>query len=338
MSKRWFVLAAVTAAFFSVCSQQQQQSTSANGAAASIASNNEPSALWLARLNAYRAATGLPAVSEDTSLTKSDLKHARYLVKNFKEGQQMGGWVHHEDPSSPLYTREGDTAGQTSDVIAPFKGSIDPADALDSWLTAPFHALAMIDPELKKAGYGQYCENGVCAAVLNVGRDEKWARNAARLNLNQDPDRQLQEDPYVRTVEVAKHVLSSPVEFPPDGSTVTKNSFPGREWPDPLSACPDYSAPAGLPIVASFGTGFNPEISDYALTCNGQKREACLITPESYTSPDQAQKEVASGNLKLYAAVLLIAREPLPMGSSCTVSLTRDRTPHSWTFKVAPKG
>lgn len=42
-------------------------------------------------------------------------------------GSQVGGWVHHEEPSNPLYTREGDTAGQTSDVIAPFKGSIDPA-------------------------------------------------------------------------------------------------------------------------------------------------------------------------------------------------------------------
>lgn len=84
MPKRWFVLVAVTVAFLSACSQQQQQSTPANEAAASIASRKEPSALWLAGLNAYRATTGLRAVSEDLSLTQSDLKHARYLVKNLK--------------------------------------------------------------------------------------------------------------------------------------------------------------------------------------------------------------------------------------------------------------
>lgn len=195
----------------------------------------------------------------------------------------------------------------------------------------------MLDPELKQAGYGQYCQNGVCAAVLNVGRGENWVRNATRLNLHRDAERQIQEAPSIEWVSVPERVLPSPVEFPPDGKTVTKNTFPGHEWPDPLAACSGYVAPAGLPIVASFATGFSPVISDYALSCNGNKLEACLITPDSYANADESQQKAASGDLRMYAAILLIPREPLPNNSTCTVTVTRDRTPHSWNFKVEPR-
>lgn len=320
------------------CSTVPREATPTTDAVStSVGKDNSSTSEWLARLNAYREATGLSPVANNTALTAADLKHARYLVKNYTEGRSVGAWAHEEDTSNPWYSREGEDAGHTSDVIAPSRGQIDPDDALDSWLTAPFHALAILDLELKEAGYGEYCENEVCAAVLNVGRGESWVRNAVRLNLHQDPERQLQEDPAIRWVSVPQRVLPSPVEFPPNGKTVTKNTFPGHEWPDPLAACPGYVAPAGLPIVASFGTGFSPVISDYSLTCNGKQREACLITADSYFSTDERQQKAASGDLRMYAAIFLIPREPLPNDSNCTVSVTRDRTPHSWSFKVEPR-
>jgi uncharacterized protein YkwD len=302
--------------------------------AVSLGSRNA-TAEWLALFNADRQASGLSPVVSDEQLSSADLQHARYLVKNFPEEKKIGDWVHKEDSANPLYTREGETAGQTSDVLVHRGPPLEPGEALDWWLSAPFHALSMLDPELKKAGYGQYCEDGHCAAVLNVGRDLSWLRNAQRLNRNRQDDRRPWYDREWTDV-IAKEVFPKPVVFPADRRTVGKNYFSGREWPDPLSACPGYTAPAGLPIVASFGAGFVPEISDYSLVCDGEKRGVCLITAESYSNPDPNTTDDARAGLTLYAAAFMIPRQPLPRGASCKASIARERQEYTWTFDVAP--
>src|SRR5882724_11789100 len=38
---------------------------------------------WLARINYYRAMAGLERVSQDSKMSDGDVKHARYMVKNY---------------------------------------------------------------------------------------------------------------------------------------------------------------------------------------------------------------------------------------------------------------
>jgi uncharacterized protein YkwD len=286
---------------------------------------------WLARLNSYRRATGLKAVTQNQAQSAADLKHARYLVKNFKPNSSLGIEMHEEDESNRWFSREGRRAGQTSDVIAPSSGAIDESEAIDTWLSAPFHALPMLDPDLLEAGFGLYCENQVCAAVLNVGRGENWRKRQKLVAVAVDSDTGTET---MLTGE--SRVLEHPIEYPPPGSTISDGQFNGMEWPNPLSACPGYLAPSGLVILISFGTEFDPAIGEASLSTEGRPVESCLVTALSYKNPDLTQTNSAHGNLHLYAAAFLIPREPLRPGKY-DVSISKDQQPYKWSFAVEPK-
>ncbi len=289
---------------------------------------------WLERLNAYRRAVGLRPVNEDRAESDGDLKHARYLVKNFQPGVNPGAEAHLEKEGSPWFTHEGSRAGQTSDVIPPSNGLFDDDTAIDGWLGAPFHALPMLDPDLTQAGFGRYCENGVCAAVLNVGRGGRW-RHGQKLVLETVEDDNGDEK---HVLGIAPRTLNRPIEFPPPDSTISGGSFNGMEWPNPLLACPGYQPPTGTVIIASFGSAFVPTVTSASISTGGTPLELCLVTSENYKSPDKGETASGKGNLKLYAAALLIPRRPLESGKTYDVSVTEDQTEYHWSFKIEPKG
>ena len=93
-------------------------------------------------------------------------------------------------------------------------------------MSAPFHRLSMLNPRLHSASLGNWCEGAVCVVTLNVtaGAD-KIERDTA---------------------------LPTPIKFPGPDSTLIMNSSEG-EWPDPLTACPGYTTPSGLPITLQVG-------------------------------------------------------------------------------------
>lgn len=293
---------------------------------------------WLARLNGYREAAGLRAVKENRSFSEGDFKHARYLVKN-GVGFAAGGAAHSEDEANPWYTREGLEAAQTSDVIPPGGSAFGDEDAIDLWLSAPFHALPMLDPDLGEAGFGKYCENGQCAAALRVGRDESWSRNPAHsASLSHfDPERHLHDNPYVYEVPVATHALASPIEFPPDGAVISGGFFDGKEWPAPLAPCAGYRPPTGAAITLQLGTEVEPQVTAHSFARDGETLKHCIFDASSYANPDPSQAKAAKGILKLMGAVVLIPREPLIPGVTYSVSITARGTTHAWSFSVASK-
>src|SRR5882724_10929430 len=103
---------------------------------------------WLKAVNVYRAQAKLPPVTEDPDLSRSDLLHARYSVRN----QVL---VHSEDPNLPEYTVEGDRAAHASNGAQ----ARSEKDAVDQWMQAPFHALGILDPRLKTVGFGLYTDH-----------------------------------------------------------------------------------------------------------------------------------------------------------------------------------
>jgi hypothetical protein len=149
---------------------------------------------WLTLLNQYRGLAHLSPVVEDPRLSKADSLHAEYLVRNFPEAIRSGGGVgaeaHREDSRRPHYTDEGALAASGSlanEWVVPSRTSKERADDLskpyliyplsesaapdwnvDGWLSVPLHRPQILNPLLKKVGYGMYCAGGLCAACLDV--------------------------------------------------------------------------------------------------------------------------------------------------------------------------
>jgi hypothetical protein len=101
----------------------------------------------IARINALRAANGIPGVVEDPALSVACQAHARYMAIN-------GGWdrraPHDEKVSKPGYSPDGADAARHSLLAGP-DGWRDP----HPWATAPFHRRQMLDPGLTRTGYGE---------------------------------------------------------------------------------------------------------------------------------------------------------------------------------------
>ncbi len=182
---------------------------------------------WLKRVNYYRAMAKLPPVVEDPTLSKGDLAHATYLVKNYRdkiEHSGLGAEMHTEDPAVPGFTREGLEAAKGSVMdewympggAGAYGGAdaSDPAEwtserapgspewSIDGWMSLPFHRMPLLNPRLASAGFGMFCEDAVCAAGLNL-------LNGSRRRISSGDS-------------------ISPIEFPPDGATIAMRSFAER--------------------------------------------------------------------------------------------------------------
>jgi uncharacterized protein YkwD len=274
---------------------------------------------WLGALNNYRRLAGLAPVTDASVLSNGDRLHARYLVKNYapdiKAGTSLGVTMHSEDPKNRWYTPEGFRAARSSDIDDWWDSSGHRASswAIDSWMAGPFHRLWILNPGLRAAGYGEYCEDRVCVAALNIGTD------AALL-------------------PVAAAPLRGAIEFPPDRSTVGLRYTEG-EWPDPLTACPGYAPPAGLPITLQLGANVPVKFSSYSLVRTGTvsgSLEACGFDAATYVNPDAAAQKGARDILRALGAMVIVPRVPLEPGASYKVSVDANGRSYDWSFSTKP--
>ena len=215
-----------------------QSSASAAANRESPGGSNAPSATepeWLALLNWYRKLSGLKPVSEDSKLSAGDEAHVRYLLTNYSEalrnGAMPGGEMHEERDGSPGYSPDGAEAGKQSDVDFVYWHGHQPEGLLNfailDWISGAFHRLPLLNPNLRRVGYYDFCGGGICVAAMNAmgGVDGAGLRQS-----------------FLR-----------PLKFPPADAGLDLRTFE-NEWPDPLSACPGFAAPTGLPITLSLGS------------------------------------------------------------------------------------
>ncbi len=192
----------------------------------------------LARLNTYRAAVGVPAVTLDEEATLPHWLHARYASKNDTTG-------HFEDPSLPWYSDEGDQAARASNLSYRwhwrFDGTTGGVDHhheswIDSFADAPFHFFSLLDPRVASMRSALFAAELSCdevdwitppypdgchvlratGVVQAVHGDDPWPAGTTVLFPGRD-----------QTVEIVDH---------------------GPEYPDPLTACPGFARPVGLPL------------------------------------------------------------------------------------------
>jgi hypothetical protein len=261
-----------------------------------VAPDSAEVAAWLSPLNRYRAMVGLAPVAPDAGLSRGDLLHSHYLAVNYAAqlpNQKLGAEAHAEDPVKPGFTFEGAAAARASDVDWKWdpRSRPKPSWAIHNWMQAPFHRMQIISPYLHNVGYGSDCQGVVCFAALNTGTD-----------VNPPP--------------AMPSRWPQPLVFPPDGAVMDSGAFSG-EWPDPLTSCPGYTSPAGLPVTVELGHLIAPVLSDYSLNeagATGGWIDACAFDASTYVNPDPAAQGTARAILSQFGAIVIVPRRPLPPG------------------------
>ncbi len=257
---------------------------------------------WLSYLNQFREMASLPALSERAALTLGSRLHSQYMVVN------DAGISHKQDPSNPLYDEAGDQAARNGNVFSTSMTEADYEWGINFWVSAPFHLLPMLEPDLERVGYGDYNEAGGSvgmAAVLDV-RSERDTITAD---------------------------VTYPLLFPGDGTETWIGRHNLFEWPDPLTSCPGYTRPTGPPIVVQLGPGdLTPAIGGHSVTLNGEPVHTCLFDESTYYNPDVYEEKAGRLILNNQDAVIIIPRQPLIAGETYRVQLEADGQRYDWTF------
>jgi len=245
----------------------------------------------------------LPPVTENASWSYGNWLHAHYMVKN-------DVIQHTEDPSNPWYTPEGLAAAQSSNLAGHHNVNTSDKWAIDAWMQAPFHAVGILDPQLLQVGYGSYREaNG--GLQMGAGLD------------------------VIRGLGHIPPSVEFPIKWPSDGASVPLTLHWG-EYPSPLTSCPGYSSPSGLPIILQIGPGnLTPNVTSHLFMQGSTPLEHCVFDETSYSNPDSSQQSLGRGILDSRDAIILIPRNPLTPGASYTVSITVSGKTHTWSFSVS---
>jgi hypothetical protein len=177
-------------------------------------------------------------------------------------------------------------------------------------MQAPFHQVAVIDPQLLQVGYGSYRETG------------EGLQMAAALDV-------------LRGLGAVPPSVHYPVKWPADGASVPLTEH-WVELPSPLTSCPGYTTPSGLPIVLQIGSGeLVPHVTAHSFRRGNTLLEHCLFDETSYINPDSGQQSLGRTILDFRDAIILIPRQPLTPGASYIVSITVNERTHTWSFTVS---
>jgi hypothetical protein len=265
-------------------------------------------ASWLAFVNYYRGLAQLPAVAEDPALTNGAQKHAHYMIlNNVVEPMEL--------LSDRLgYTSEGAAAAANSLLLGSTTSATTDEQALAYWMQGPFHALGILDPALQRTGFGSDRNSGGAiiqmATALNI---------VSGLNPNS-----VSVDTY-------------PVMWPSDGMTVYLRTYTqGTDAPEPLTSCPGYLSPTGLPLLLQIGNGSLSTVSvtSSTLRLGATPVEHCVFTENTYINYDSALQTGGRAVLGTRDAIVLIPRYPLTGGATYAVSVTANGRVYQWSFMV----
>jgi hypothetical protein len=263
----------------------------------------DPGSGWLERLNLYRAAALLQPVLEDPVLSGAVLQHARYMVRH-------GVLKHSQNRRDSGATPEGAAAARASNLAGSVHSTEPDSWALDTWMQAPFHALGILDPALHQVGFG--IEHG------HRGR----IQTAAGLDV-------------IRGRSTAPSSVSFPIVWPADGASVPIGVHTA-EYPSPLTSCPGFKAPTGLPLIVQLGSGADvPHVADAWIAEGDRLIEHCVFDQGSYRNRDAAGQRLGRSILAARNAIVLIPREPLRSGVSYRAVVDVNGRRIDWTFSIA---
>ena len=283
--------------------------TSANSSA--FVPPPSPSAGWLETMNFYRTSSGLKPVVESQALTSGVLSHAIYLAKTdplLFSGRYVN--LHTENPLSPYATPAGITTG-TGDLTSATTNT--ESEAIDEWIGAPFHGIALLRENLRSTGFAQ---------AFNPHSGE-----------------------YEQGISVLSGLVSAKrtknILFPGPNSKVRLNVFSG-EYPDPREGCGSkWKQYQGLPIWASLISAPTRALTATLVTPSGlvlsQKRGICIIDKWNYKSSDAAYGPTGKAIITGDNLVIIFPKAPLVAGNYQVKISAPGRHNIGWSFAaIAP--
>ncbi len=328
------------------------------GVTSTVSSSTSPIEAILDHINRYRTLEHLDPLTENQSDSRTAASHARYIIENklgpgdyiIDSGQVKSGLsptTHDEAPGNPSYSAAGASIATRSNT---FTAAAIPSDVrpwIDRLMTSPLTPLVVLDPTLATLGYGDYCADGRCAAVIVYDNNRSQLQLAREFKLTAANPRfpEYESGSFSGSGESSRQYLKSPIEFPPpDGSFPLGSYDGGRESSDPLSACASYSPPTGLPIVLSLGVGLSVaaavRLESFSLMDGAQQLESCGYDAFSYeireSETQKAAPNLLRSNLRWKLAAVVIPRAPLKPGHTYTISMTVASQEYKWSFKIEP--
>ncbi len=259
---------------------------------------------WLRYLNLFRQQANLPPLLENTLWSLDSAQHSRYMT-------YTGNLGHSEDGASQYYTRGGQAAGENGNIAAGFIGSDPFKWAFNYWMSAPFHAIPIIDPQLATTGFAEY-------------RDASAAQ------------------PLTATLDVRRGLgpllegVSYPIMFPRDGGLTWVLRYSLPEFPEALSTCPGYQQPTGAPIILQIGDGSQvPNVTASALFRDDQPLAHCRFDETNFTHPNEFRQRSARLILDNRDAIVIIPQQPLVPDSTYSVRIDANGQTYTWSFRTA---
>ena len=277
---------------------------------------------WLTTVNLYRTLLKLQPVEEDPALSQGCKDHAKYLVTNYgptiAAGVNIASLMHTEDESKTGYTPDGIKAARASDAMfqrpQKFTDEQRMTRSIESWIAGPFHRPSLVNPDLRQVGFGEYCDEKICASSLDWRSDLEAALPGG-------------------------HPYATPIQIPPDGATVKPSGF-GGEWPSPISNCPGYpnNAPA---ITIQVGINMPATLTDASLTqtsgaAAGTRVGTCPYDFQTYTNPDPGTQAHGREVLRFFGEAVMMVRDPLSAGQTYRVDMTVNGKPYMWSITALP--
>lgn len=274
-----------------------------SAASAPRAEHAEPSAAWLDRINFYRAAASLAPVVEEPALSATVAQHTRYMV--------VHDVVHHlQNRRRRWATAEGAAAAAVSNLAGSLSGIEPDFWAVDVWMQAPFHVIGILDPALRQVGF-----------AIHRAPDGKKIQSAAGLDVIRGRRKTPVAAPY-------------PVVWPAGGASVPIASHTS-ESPSPLTSCPGYKAPTGLPLIVQMGAGNGvPRVTRTAISDGTRWLEHCVFDESTYVNRNRDEQTLGRAILASRDAIVLIPREPLTFGSHYRAEVEADGRSIDWTFSI----
>ncbi len=256
---------------------------------------------WLQFVNRFRASAGLPPLRENTAWSLDAFDHSRYMA-------YTGDLSHSQDVNSPYFSRAGMAAAENGNIAAGYNSSEPFQWAFNYWMSAPFHALPIIDPQLATTGFAEYRSPDAllgATATLDVRR-----------GLGPLPDG-----------------VAYPIRYPGDGASTWVLRYSLPEFPEALSTCPGYQQPTGAPIILQLGDGrLTPHVTATSLARDGQYLAHCWFDETTFTHPNEFRQRSARTILDQRDAIVLIPQEPLLLNTTYAVRIDANGQTYTWSF------
>lgn len=256
---------------------------------------------WLDRVNLYRMQAGLDPVAESAALSDGSALHSQYMVINDE-------LTHAENPNKPGYTAAGNQAGSSGNVYVSSSTAFTDNDAVDGWITGPFHAVGMLTPSLTDVGFGAYRDPDAGQWTMGATLDI-WS---APRNWNNEAD--------------------GAYTWPGDGSVIPVRRHT-NEYPSPTTH-PGCGGHSGVPVLVFFENNANP--SNVTFTRNGSNVDHCVFDGTDYVNSNGSQQGLGRQILAGANAVVIFPAEPLTSGANYCFSASSGSESASACFTVDP--